>query len=67
MLKFDVFTSDAYDARCIAEAYNGVIQSYNVGDDEECFIVTFAARHKHSKMVKLLSGYSWEEVISEEI
>lgn len=67
MLKFEVFTSESYDARMIADHFNGEIQAYNVTDDEECFIVTFTSRYSHKSVVSRLMPFSFEEVISQKV
>lgn len=67
MLKFEVFTSDNRDAKSIAEMFNGNIQAYNVGEDEEAFYVTFVSKLSHSTVVRRIAGYEWEEIISSEI
>ncbi|QYC97049.1 hypothetical protein [Klebsiella phage IME184] len=67
MFKHEVFISDNHEAAMIAEMFNGNIQAYNVGDDEEAFVVTFISRLSHKKVVDKVMPFSFEEVISEEI
>lgn len=67
MLKFEVFTSDNRDAATIAEMFNGEITAYNLGCDEEAFIVTFISRLSHKRVVNKVMPFSFEEVISSEI
>lgn len=66
MLKFEVFTSDNRDAAMIAEMFEGEITAYNVGCDEEAFIVTFVSRLSHKRVVNQVMPFSFEEVISSE-
>lgn len=67
MFKHEVFISDNREAVMIAEMFNGHVTAYNVGDDEEAFVVTFASKLSHKKVVDKVMPFSFEEVISEEI
>ena len=67
MLKFEVFTQNSYDARMIADEFNGEIHAYNITSDEEYFMITFVSKLSHSNVVRRIAGYEWEEVISSEI
>lgn len=67
MFKHEVFISDNREAATIAEMFNGHIEAYNVGDEEEAFVVTFVSKLSHKKVVDKVMPFSFEEVISEEI
>ncbi len=67
MFKHEVFISDNREAAMIAEVFNGHITAYNVGDDEEVFVVTFTSRLSHKKVVDKVMPFSFEEVISDKI
>ena len=51
----------------IAEMFNAHITAYNVGDEEEAFVVTFISKLSHKKVVDKVMPFSFEEVISNKI
>lgn len=67
MFKHEVFISDNREAAVIAEMFNGHITVYNVGDEEEVFVVTFISRLSHKKVVDKVIPFSFEEIISNKI
>jgi hypothetical protein len=67
MFKHEVFISDNREAAVIAEVFNGHITAYNVGDEEEAFVVTFISKLSHKKVVDKVMPFSFEEVISNKI
>lgn len=67
MFKHEVFISDNREAAVIAEMFNGHVTAYNVGDDEEAFVVTFTSKSSHKKVVDKVMPFSFEEVISNKI
>lgn len=67
MFKYEIFISDNREAAVIAEMFNGHITAYNVGDEEEAFVVTFVSKVSHKKIVDKVMPFSFEEVISNKI
>ena len=67
MFKHEVFISDNREAGVIAEMFNGHIMAYNVGDEEEAFVVTFISKLSLKKAVGKVMPFSFEEVISNKI
>lgn len=71
MYKHDIYTASASDAREMASAFDGVVNSYNIAPDEEMFTVHIINRFNHERMMsfihKVTPAYDYEEVITNKL
>ena len=68
MYKHEIYTASASDAREMASAFDGAVNSYNIAPDEEMFTVSTINRFNHERMMsfihKVTPAYDYDEVIT---
>ena len=71
MFKHEIYTTSASDAREMASAFDGAVNSYNIAPDEEMFTVSIINRFNHERMMsfihKVTPAYDYEEVITNKL
>lgn len=71
MYQHEIYTASASDAREMASAFDGEVNSYNIAPDEEMFIVSIINRFNHKRMMSLIlkvtPAYDFEEVITNKL
>lgn len=54
MFKHEIYTASASDAREMASAFDGAVDSYNIAPDEEMFTVSIINRFNHERMMSFI-------------
>lgn len=71
MFKHEIYTESASDAREMASAFDGEVDSYNIAPDEEMFTVSIINSFNHERMMsfihKVTPAYDYEEVITNKL
>lgn len=66
MFKHEIYTASASDAREMASAFDGEVNSYNIAPDEEMFIVSITNRFNHKRMMAFINkatpAYDYEVI-----